>query len=57
VLAILSCQLGYIWNQLESKRLGTPARDFFFLLSIKSFGVRRPTSNAGLLRWEDRPLI
>jgi hypothetical protein len=32
MIAILSCQLDYIWNELKPKWLGTPVRDFFPLI-------------------------
>jgi hypothetical protein len=44
VMAVLGCQLDYIWNSQKPKQLSTPVRNFFPPL-IKSFEVGRPASN------------
>lgn len=44
--AVLGCQFDYIWNDLQSKPLDTPARAFFFFW-IELFEVERSTLNLG----------
>lgn len=48
MMAILCCQLDYIWSSL--KRIHTLVWEFFF---IKLFEMGRSTFNPDLLRWKD----
>lgn len=49
MMAILGCQLNYIWNELTPKQLGIPVREF------SSLNHSRQEDALQTLRWEDPP--